>query len=268
MSDNQQLRELFTLPPIQPSASTALAVPEMPPQQVVTGDHEVDAVLWLQSVVKTGNQALIDKALEAAKRIATPMKDLGRRYANHIVRATGNAFGAAFASLGFGELEDQAKRAVERAARRHEALSRFGTVDALFDNTPAEDACIAALRRCKRGKHYGYDDAAAMARFNKRPALVPATIDDCLHAIDYWERLYVLRAAAVDGCIGDPLQETSAHDGYCFAMMAALAPRNGVEAMRGFEYAIDEGRLQWSDGPAILRNLITSGWKASAKEAT
>lgn len=267
MKDNQQLRELFTFPPIQASANTSLAVPEMPPQQTVTGDREVDAVLWLQQVVKTGNQALIDKALDAAKRITTPMEQLGRRYADHIARTTGNTLGAAFASFGFGELENQATRAIDRAANRHEALSRFGTVDALFQNTPAEDMCVAALRRCKRGKHHGYDNAAAMARFNRRPTLTPATIDDCLHAIDYWERLYVLRAAAVE-LSGDPYEETSAHDRYCFAMMAKLPPRNRAEAMRAFEYATDDNHIQWSAAPAILRNLVTSGWKHQSQEVT
>lgn len=266
MTDNQQLRELFTLPPIQSSANTALAAPEMPPQQTVTGDREVDAVLWLQQVVKTGNQALIDKALEAAKRITTPMKELGKRYADHIVRTTGNTLGAAFASFGFGDLEGQGKRAVERAALRHEALSRFGTVDALFANTPAEAACIEALRRCKRGKYYGYDDAAAMKRFSKRPALVPATIDDSLHVFDYWDRLYRLRAASVEHA-GDHCEQVWAHEAYCFAMMAHLKPRNGAEAMRGFEYVMLDENIEKTNADAILRNLITSGWKASAKEA-
>ena len=81
LQDNQQLRALLSLPPIQTNASTALAVPEMPPREVVTGDQEIDAVLWLQKVVATGNRGLIDKALEAAKQIKTPMKDLGERYA-------------------------------------------------------------------------------------------------------------------------------------------------------------------------------------------
>ncbi len=72
MQDNQAFRALFTLPPIQPSASTSLTVPEMPAPKVVTGDREVDAVLWLQECVRTGHQALIDKALEAAKKITTP----------------------------------------------------------------------------------------------------------------------------------------------------------------------------------------------------
>ncbi|MCQ9615908.1 hypothetical protein L1889_03670 [Paenalcaligenes niemegkensis] len=263
LNNNQQLRELFTLPPIQPSASTALAIPDMPPQQTVTGDHEVDAVLWLQSVVKTGNQGLIDKALEAAKQIKTPMKVLSDRYAHHASQANPkNTFAVLFATMGFGELEKQAKRAIEQASRRHEALSRFGDIDALFANTPAEDACVKALNRAKKNDRNGfvtYDEEAAAKRFAKHPALVPTTIDDCLYAMEYSERLYFLRGSTVDYA-GDTIPQVYAHETYCFTMMASIQPRDEQEAMRAFEYLQKEGRDQWSDAPAIYRNLIVSGW--------
>lgn len=263
--NNQQLRELFSLPPIQPSASTALVVPDMPPQQVVTGHLEVDAVLWLQQVVRTGNQVLIDKALEAAQRIKTPMKELGRQYAEHIARTTGNTFGAALSSFGFGELEEQAKRAIEQAARRLEAMSRFGDETALFADTPAEKACKKALRGLKR-PNYFYDDDQAKERFERHPALVPATIDDCLHVMGYWDSLYLLRCSAADHA-GDLLQQASAHDSYCFARMAEVRPRSEAEAMRAFEYVTGDGRMDRTHSPAVLRNLIASSWACSAREA-
>ena len=128
MQDNQAFRALFTLPPIQPSSSTALSVPEMPEPKVVTGDKEIDAVLWLQECVRTGHPALIETAMEAAKRITTPMKTIGDRYAQYLMRQTkGNGFFAALGSMGFGELESQAKGAIKRQEERHAALSRFGT---------------------------------------------------------------------------------------------------------------------------------------------
>lgn len=46
--------ELFTLPPFHPSEFTALSVPELPAQNVVTGDQELDAVLWLRQVIMPG----------------------------------------------------------------------------------------------------------------------------------------------------------------------------------------------------------------------
>lgn len=262
IKDNQKLRELFILPPVQASASTALAVPEMPPQQVVTGDNEVDAVLWLQSVVKTGNQALIDKALEAAKRIKTPMKDLGERYSAHLMRANPGSFMAALASFGFGELESQAERAIRRARGRHEALSRFGTVEELFTQTPAEEACKKALYRLKKKDVFGYEDKEAAARFAKYPALVPSTISDCLHARAYWDRLYALRSQAVDNA-GDHWPHVYAHDYYCRDMLGVIRPGSAAEAAIALDHIDEDGGPDWQVALPIIRNLIASGWAAA-----
>lgn len=262
MNDNQELRALFTLPPIKTSAGTAIAAPKMPPQQVITGDDEIDAVLWLQQVVDTGNRAMIDKALESAKAIKTPMEELGMRYAEHIARTTGNNLGAALASFGFGNLEAQAKSSIEQAESRHEALSRFGDEETLFSNTPAEEACVKALHRAKKNSRNGftyYDSSVAAKRFGNHPALVPATLDDCIYAIEYWNALTTLRYAF--GTIaGDQIQEASTHDYYCAAMMAKIKPRNATEAIAAFDYLQEEERDQWNDAPAIYRNLIVTGW--------
>ncbi|GAA0492480.1 hypothetical protein [Pigmentiphaga daeguensis] len=262
--DNQQLRELFTLPPIQASASTALAVPEMPPQETVTGDREVDAVLWLQKVVKTGHQALIDKALEARKRIKTPMKTLAVRYARHVAVKTGSTFAAAFSTFNFGELEDQAKAAIQKAARRHEALSRFGDQENLFSATPAEKACVKALHGLKRRREFGdYPKTEAATRFAKAAALTPTSISDCLHVFAYWNKLYWLRNACVDMGSDSP-QQAWAHDDYCFGFLASIPPRDAREALAALEYVLDEGRDDRKEGPAILRNLVLSGWDCAA----
>jgi len=261
MKDNVEFRALFSLPPISPSASTAISVPEMPPQQTVTGDREVDAVLWLQQVVKTGNQNLIDKAMEAAKRITTPMKTLGERYAQYVARQGGHPLQVAFASFGFGDLEGQAKRAVQEAARRHEALARFGDEDTAFAETPAEKACKKALRGLKRdGKFDSYDDAEALDRFNHTPDLAPATIDDCLYARAYWNKLHWLRAAIGD--FGDSRPQGYAHECYCLAMLAHLHPRNAAEALTAFDHLDADDGTDWERAQPIIRNLIASGWRA------
>lgn len=256
--DNEALRALFTLPPMATSASTAVAVPEVPQQQAVTGDREVDAVLWLQQVVKTGNQALIDKALEAAKRITTPMKTLGERYAQHVARHGGHPLQAAFASFGFGDLEDQAERAVRKAHDRHEALSRFGTLDALSADTPAEAICIQLCKRVRKDPNGFIDEAAAEKRLLTRPELVPATISDCLLALRYWDDIYRLRNAAIEW-YGDAPQECAAHEWLCFGMLAKFPPKSGAEAMEVFDYLETSDRMGMVETPAILRNLIGSG---------
>ena len=265
MKNNEAFRALFTLPPMAASTSTALTTTEAPRPEVVTGDQEVDAVLWLQRIVATGDQALIDKAMEAVKRITTPMKTLADRYTAHLVAAGHHSLQVAFASIGFGDLEDQAKRAIKKAGQRHEALARFGDVDTAFAETPAEKACKKAMRGLKRdGKFDRYDDADALERFNRTTDLAPATIDDCLYARAYWNNLYWLRVAIGD--FGDLTPQGSAHDSYCHAMLAHLRPRDAAEALAAFNHLDADDGTDWERAQPIIRNLIASGWDNRAKE--
>lgn len=261
MQDNQAFRSLFSLPPFQTSASTALAVPEMPAPKVVTGDREVDAVLWLQECVSTGHQILIDKALEAAKKITTPMKDLSLRYSQYLMHQHDSSMMAALGSMGFGDLERQAKGAIERKQKQHLALSRFGTVEALFSDTAAEAACKKALRGVKRIRDSifnDYDPGQVKQRFSKSVNLQPNSLADCLHGLDYWHQLYWLRAA-FEG-IGDSPAYAQAHQDHCFAMLAKIAPRSKDESLAVLEYLEEEDGVERTEGPAILRNLIAGGW--------
>ncbi|WP_257744537.1 hypothetical protein [Burkholderia glumae] len=264
LEDNQLLRALFSLPPIQTSGSTSIAVPEMPSQDVVTGDREVDAVLWLQRVVATGNESLIAKAMAAAERITTPMKEIAERYSDFVMLSGAHPLQVAFSTFGFGDLKDQARRAVEKSVRCHEAISRFGSLDALANPTPAEQECKKALCGLKRRKLGWFDDDQARARFARRAALVPATIADCLHVRAYWNELYRLRQAAIDN--GDPWPGAWDHDTYCRWMMAQIAPRDRAEAIAAFEHATeDEGIHGTDDEVPILRNLMVSGWDEAEK---
>lgn len=44
---------MFTFPLRQSCREILPAVPELPPQLVVTGDKEIDALLWLRQVIET-----------------------------------------------------------------------------------------------------------------------------------------------------------------------------------------------------------------------
>lgn len=258
--DNQALRALLVLPPVQFSESTALQVLTTPAPKNETGDRELDAVLWLQDCIRTGEQALIDQALEAAKRIKTPMKELGDRYAQHLMRTHGNSFMAAFGSMSFGELESQAQSAIEKRQRKNDALSRFGSVESLFAATPGEAACKTALKGVRRGKqswHY-FDEAQAAKRFQKHPDLQPQTLADCIFARSHWRELYQLRAPF--DC-GDSDPAVQAHEDHCFAMMAQLLPRSKEEALSVLSEIETDELGDRSETPAILRNLVSGGWQ-------
>lgn len=252
--DNQALRALFTLPSIQIIDSTALAVPTLPPQEVVTGDNEVDAVLWLRSVIKTGQADLIDKAMEAAKRIKTPLKELQDRYLKHLVSRNPGNWTVAFATFGFDDLEGLAKGSTAKLTRKQEALTRFGSIDSLFKDTPAEQFAIEALAGLKPSKDYGeLDDKQVDKRFLAHPDLMPNTLSDCLYELAYWRDIYTLRSAC-DG--GDPVRAAYARECFAFRSLARIRPKSKPEAVAVFHYIADSERMDDVETESILLNLI------------
>lgn len=260
MQDNAALRALFSLPPIQTSESTALTVPETPVPKEVTGDRELDAVLWLRECIETAHPVLIDKALDAFKKIKTPAAELEKRYTTHVARVSNGHFAAVLMTFGFADLEGLAKSTLEERSRAEETISRFGSVEAVFKDTAPEAACKKALRGLKRSRAWDdYDAEEAKIRFAALLNLAPATLSDCLHAIAYWNHLYRLRAALNDG-LGDGAPAGDAHESFCFSMLATLAPRTREESLAVFEHLQSEGRMDWSATPEILRNLIAGGW--------
>lgn len=252
--DNQAHRALFSLPPIRESNETLPAVPELPPQQRVTGDPELDAVLWLRTVINTGSPGLIDRAMEASTRIKTPLKILEDRYAAFIRETQpGNLF-ATLATLGFTDLEGLAAKAIERSRRQTEARARFG--DALFDLTPAELFCIDALAGLKAGGPCGdFNRMQVAARFKDRADLLPQTLADCMSELCFWSDLYWLREAVNRDC-ADSSPEGSARDWFVFEMLAEIRPRSKGEAVAVLRYMAEKDRMGMRETDAILMNLV------------
>ncbi|MEW7910637.1 MULTISPECIES: hypothetical protein [Pseudomonas] len=252
--DNEQHRAMFTLPPISASTETLPSVPELPPQEVVTGDKEVDAVLWLRSIINTGQAVLIDRAMEGVKKIKTSLDVLEKRYTAHLIATNpGNPF-AAMSSFGFADLEALATRAIERHRLRLEGNARFG--DALLADTEAETFCIDALRGLEATGQLGdFDKSEVAARFNAHPELLPHTLADCLYELGYWDHLYRLRNA-VDRDASDGPPEATARDWFVFGLLAQIRPRDKAEALAVFRYLIASQRDDMAESEAILCNLI------------
>lgn len=253
--DNQEHRALFSLPPIKVSGQTLPAVPELPPQRAVTGDKEVDAVLWLREVIGTGQAALIDKAMEGAKKIKTPLKELEKRYTKHLVSANpGNLF-ATFASIGFDDLESFARKSITKVARQHEAHSRFG--DDLFADTPAESFCITALHGIEPCSMGFIDDDMAAERFEAHSELLPHTLNDCLRELAYWRELHLLRNS-VDSRLSDGPGEAYARRSFAFRMLGRIRPRSKDESLAVMHWMIGdkENSMDRKETDSILVNLI------------
>lgn len=252
--DNPAHRTLFSLPPIRESGETLPAVPELPPQERVTGDPELDAVLWLRAVIRTGSPILIAKAMEARTRIKTSLKALEDRYAAFLRETQpGNLF-ACLATVGFADLEGLAAGAIKRSRRQTEARARFG--DALFDPTPAELFCIDALAGLEACGLLGdFDRVEVATRFKARAGLLPQTLADCLHELAFWSDLYRLRAA-VDSDCADPAPEGGARDWFVFGMLAEIRPRAKEEAVAVLRFLCEEDRMGARGTDAILMNLV------------
>lgn len=252
--DNPAHRTLFSLPPIRESGETLPAVPELPPQERVTGAPELDAVLWLRAVIDTGSPALIDRAMEASTRIKTPFKALEDRYAAFLRETQpGNLF-AGLATVGFADLEGLAGKAIKRSRSQTEARARFG--DALFDPTPAELFCIDALVGLEACGVLGdFDRMEVATRFKERADLLPQTLTDCLHELAFWSDLYRLRAAVHFDC-ADPAPEGCARDWFVFGMLAEIRPRAKEEAVAVLRYMSEEDRMGMRETDAILMNLV------------
>lgn len=263
MQDNQAFRELFSLPPIQASTSTALTAPETPAPKVVTGDRELDAVLWLRECIKTGHAALIAPALDAFKKIRTPPDELEKRYCAWLrENSGGNPFAVIFGGMGFANLAGLAQKSSEQLARRHDAIARFGSVENLFKDTRAEAACKKALRGLKRSKPHGwleYDSEQTDARFSAHQALAPRTQADCLHGMEFSTTLYWIRHACEPNA-GDHWAAFQAHEDFCFRSLARIAPCSKEEALAVLEYLEAREYMDRDETPAILRNLVASGW--------
>ncbi|WP_028605527.1 hypothetical protein [Ottowia thiooxydans] len=261
MQDNQAFRALFTLPQVRESASTSLTVPETPAPKNETGDRELDALLWLRDCIKTAHPVLIEKALEAFKKIKTPVNELEDRYTKHVARVSNNHFGAVLMTFGFADLESLAERVIKRQTRSHEAISRFGSVDQLFDETPAEAACKTALKGLgkKKGALWGYDSAKADQRFMKLPELIPTTLADCLHAQEYSSELHQFRQASLENA-GDHCPEFQEYEDFCFRRLAHIKPRTREEALSVLDHLEEREATDRTESPAIIRNLIAGGW--------
>jgi hypothetical protein len=250
--DNPQYRALFSMPPIRPSTSTDLALLELPPQESVTGDQEVDALLWLRAVIRTGQAALIEKAMTAASRIKTPLADLEKRYTKHLTTTNPGAFAVVFASFGFADLDSLAKRSIAKLARLQEGQARFG--DDLFEDTPAELFCIEMLQGLDRGTGWTFNEGEVDQRFGERRDLLPHSLRDCLHELTYWDSLYRLRSAT--GESGDQHPEVQAREDFVFRNLAIVRAKSKEEAIEVLRFLADAEYMDRAETSKILSNLI------------
>ncbi|MDV7210782.1 hypothetical protein [Azotobacter beijerinckii] len=258
--DNLGHRAFFTLPPFRPSTTTDLNARTAPPQRTVTGDKEVDALLWLRECIETGDEALICLALEASKRITTPHRELDERFREW--EAMPYRLGLKpgippFRFYGLHELEGLARSLLARAKDRAEAAGRFANINV---DTDQEHWCCVVLSGLEPDRMGFYDKAEAAERFRAHPDLMPQTPADCLHELAFWSDLHRLRGASHEspgaGTYEGP-HEAYARRHFVEGLLAEIRPRSREEAKTVFRWLLHEQRnYQLADLDAVIGNLI------------
>lgn len=256
--DNQVARAFFTLPPLVLTDTTAVAIPAaLPEQRAVSGDKDVDAMLWLREVVATGDADLIATALQAAERIKTPAKELELRYGRHLIAAAGgNTFAGVFGSINFADLAGHARNVIDRQTRQREAVARFGSEVAMWADQATEQFCIDVLIDMKpSGMFNEYDTDAAVKAFEVEATLRPHTLADCLRELSYWSALYTQRSAFEQHC--DNIPPVRAREAYLHRCLSVLRPKSRDDAKAVLRHiADDKDSFDDEVTDAILENLI------------
>lgn len=257
--DNAKLRAFFCLPEPVASNCTALQPQVAPPKPTTTtGNQDLDAMLWLRQVVQTGDAALIAKAMQAAQRIQTPAAELEKRYGQYLMQQSGgNTMAAAFGSIGFADLHGLAKAVLSKQQRRMDALARFGSEQAVFADTKQERFCIDALALVPMSTDGWpqYEQEQVNAAFAQHTDLVPHTLSDCLHELDFWDALYHLRTGWDN--TGDELPQVYARRCYIDAhCLSTIRPKSRQEAKTVLRYMAEHEMFDRTETDAVLENLI------------
>lgn len=252
--------QLFTLPASESSTETLPAAQTLPPQQSVTSDMELDALLWLRQVIATGQEGMIELAMEAAKKIETPLDILEKRYAQFLDQANPGNFFATFPAFGLADLEGWAKKSIETRKLQLDGEARFG--DRLFEDTLAETYCIKALRGLKReGVLSSYKSEVVADRFKKHKSLLPSSLTACLAELKYWNDLYHLRNVK-DSYASDGPPQAQAREWFVFGLMAEIPPQSLEESLSVRKHMIERGLEDMAESDAIIENLIRGGWNS------
>ena len=255
--DNTAARAFFALPLLALADTTAVTAPAaLPEQRAVSGDVDVDAMLWLREVCNTGDPALIAKALQAAERIQTPAAELERRYGDYLVRASGGNIMKGLFSMNFADLAGHAHRVIDRQTRQREAVARFGSEAAMWADQATEQFCIDVLIDLEpSGTWHEYDDDDAVKAFEAEATMRPNTLADCLHELDYWSALYTQRSAFEQHC--DNIPQVRARESYLHRCLSVLRPKSRDEAKAVLRHiADDKDSFNDEATDAILENLI------------
>lgn len=288
--DNMVARAFFQLPKPTASAGTNVGLPPaMPAQEVVTGDREVDAMLWLNAMVDTEHPPYIEQALHAHDALMAKVdaKDMERRYTQHLVQAGRNEIEIMFSSLGVAGLKNRASSAYASRRIKMEAaeLGFVGEVETVPGNwaiyalreiqvenqaiwaavQPDKDGTKTLAGKATFGGHTKEeaDRLDSIFRSDEHAHLVPSTLSDCLHELCFWNELYTIVSEVERGQYGGELrQEQDWRRSWVESLLPVIKPVSKSEALMVHEWIQDESNISLPGldlMAPITRNLLDWG---------
>ena len=264
-SENPEHQRLFAIPIPQPSDSTALVASTLPEQTQITGDREVDAILWLRTVCKTTRDAsILDRALEAASRITTPHDELEERYTAWLRRQPG-AHPLAVALSRIGEIKHHVERARERILAHAEGLAAFGRYEVAMAPTTAE-----AMLEETAALPEGYNGWSRLKLDQLTDIFArsvnPVSLTECVAELRYWRWLFQIRwHMHATEYPGDSLEDdppiVNLRRQYVEGLLTMISPFDRAERLHVADVLkgglIDTGSVDdWKEHARVLDHLL------------
>jgi hypothetical protein len=187
---------LFSIPKPSPSTDPiSLPSKPIPQKQQVTGDHELDTVLWLSEVCSTTcDLDVLDKVLEYAQQITTPAEKLAVRYRDYQLENGVTAFAASMTTFGFGDIDRVVRSARYRINKTIEGLQLFGSFEGAMAPTAPERMLMDSITLS--------EDEFFSLSYEEIPNIFggsanPGTLSEALQEIRYWEWLDKIRKSMI-----------------------------------------------------------------------
>ena len=169
----------------------SLPTKTLPQWQKVTGDQEIDLILWLNEICQTTNDMEdLDKVLEYSKQITTPAEELAARYKDFKLRNGDSALVAALGTYGFADLNRKVESARYRINKTLEGLKIFGSYKIAMAPSVPEVSMMEKITLSEDELFdLSYEDIPTIFV----DTVNPGTLSQVLEEIRYWEWLNMIR---------------------------------------------------------------------------
>lgn len=250
-NDNPHHAALFKLPePVKQKQSTEVAVQVRPPLPRDTGHQDLNSLLYIREIIKTGDLDLIEQARKAFALIENP-KRLENIYSDWLIKNDGSMF-STFASWDCSDIESLIKKTLETKSYALEAAKLFD-LNANPDMLTEADNVVASILKPLKPENAGlYDDDAIAKLFKQRPDVMPHNLTQCLSELAFWNHLYHIRHSL--GFIDSP-PESFSRECFIRELLTEIRPRDKEEALMVANYAETLEGFDDSYPWRLMRNL-------------